>query len=57
MTIEYKLQQLIDSFGLEELMLQNDLEEIDILEMLVDSGKIDVEDYFYTDIEEVDEDD
>ena len=50
-----QLEQLIQDFGLEMLMEHNDLEEIDVLEILVNKGLINLEDYFYTDLEQTDD--
>jgi hypothetical protein len=50
-----QLEQLIEDYGLAILLEHNDLEEIDVLEILVNKGLIDLEDYFYTDMENLDD--
>ena len=57
MSFEQRLQLMLDSYGLENIMIQNDIEELRILELLEEAGLIDVEDYFYTDMEEIDDED
>lgn len=57
MSFEQRLQLILDSYGLENIMIQNDIEEIRVLELLEEAGLVDVEDYFYTDEEEIDSED
>lgn len=47
-----KFQLLADTYSLEMIMEQNDLEPRDVLELLYKHGYIDIEDYFYEDEEE-----
>lgn len=44
------LEALARDFGLELIMEQNDLEDVDVIEMLYDLGKIDIEDYMFEDV-------
>lgn len=50
------LEHMLEVYGLERLLEQNDIEELTVLELLVSRGLIDVEDYIYTDVEDQDED-
>lgn len=51
-TVMDKFQLLVDSFGLEQILQQNDLEERDVVEFLYQAGKIDLDDYFgFEDVE------
>lgn len=49
-----KVQILVDSYPLEDLLEQNDIEVVTVIQWLVDEGKIDLEDYFF-DEEEIDD--
>ena len=49
-----KVQVLADSYPLEDLLEQNDIEVSVVIQWLVDEGKIDLEDYFF-DEEEADD--
>lgn len=40
---------LLDDYGLEMILLQNDIEEYFILEYLVNEGLVDLDEYFFTD--------
>lgn len=44
--MEHKIKLLLDSYGLEFLMQENDITEEFVLEFLIDEKKIDLEDYF-----------
>lgn len=46
---EQKLTLLIDAYGLEILMLQNDIEEATVLRWLIEEDMIDMNDYFFSD--------
>ena len=46
-----KIEALVDNYGLKLLMEQNDLDEEAIIRKLVDDGTINMNDYFYLDIE------
>ena len=51
-----KIQILADNYPLEDLLTQNDVEEYTVVQWLVDEGFIDLDDYFFEDVE-VSEDD
>lgn len=46
------MQALADYYPLEDLLIQNDIEPIFIIKYLVDEGLIDLEDYYYEDVDE-----
>lgn len=50
-----QLYILLDLLGLPKILEQNDIEEVDVLEMLITTGRIDPEDYLYTDHEDAEE--
>jgi hypothetical protein len=60
---EHRILMLLDSYGLELLLKQNDIEESTVLLMLSNVGLLDIDDYWYQDLdddddgEEEDEDD
>lgn len=45
------LEHLIEDYGLETILEQNDIEPRTVLELLIDKGMIDLELYVYTDME------
>jgi len=51
------LSNLLDTFGLETILEQNDITDFEVLYLLYVDGLIDLGDYFYTDIEVEEEDD
>jgi len=52
-----KIQILADSYPLEDLLEQNDVEEYVIVQWLVEEGMLDLEDYFgFEDVEVGEED-
>ena len=53
--IEEKLIALLDKFGLEDVLQQNDLEDITVLLVLFEIGLIDLEHTFYSEENEDDE--
>ena len=46
-----KIEALVNNYGLKLLMEQNDLDEEAVIRKLVDDGTINMNDYFYMDIE------
>ena len=52
-----KIQVLADSYPLEDLLEQNDVEEYTVIEWLVNEGLLDLEDYFGFEDMEVGDDD
>ena len=52
-----KIQILADSYPLEDLLVQNDVEEYAVIQWLVEEGMLDLEDYFGFEDVEVGEDD
>ena len=46
-----KIEALVGNYGLKLLMEQNDLDEEAIIRKLVDDGTINMNDYFYLDVE------
>ena len=44
-----KIEALVNNYGLQLLMEQNDLDEEAIIRKLVDDGTINMNDYFYLD--------
>lgn len=51
-----KIQILADNYPLEDLLIQNDVETYVVVEWLVEEGLVDLEDYFFEDIEIGEED-
>jgi hypothetical protein len=49
------LEHLLEDYGLETLLEQNDIEQRTVLEILIDKGLIDLEDYTFDDVEDVDD--
>ena len=49
------LEAMIEEYGLQRILEQNDIEEIDVLEILIQKGLVDPEDYIYHDVEIEDE--
>jgi len=47
-----KFKVLAEHYGLDLVMEQNDLEPEDVIKLLYDNGLIDIEDYFYDEVEE-----
>lgn len=50
--MEKLLEQLVEDYGLETILLQNDIEQAYVLDLLIEKGLIDLEDYIFTDIPE-----
>lgn len=48
-------QNLLDTYGLDTILEQNDIDEVDLLMLLYTVGWFDYEDYFFDDIEDVDD--
>lgn len=44
-----KAELLERDFGLYQLLLQNDLEEVSVIELLMEEGLIDLDNYFFSD--------
>ena len=53
MQLEEKVEILARDFGLEVVMEQNDLEDEQVIMILVSAGLINLEDYFYTDTDQL----
>lgn len=51
-----KIQILADNYPIEDLLEQNDVEEYAVVEWLVNEGFVDLDDYFFDELE-VGEDD
>jgi hypothetical protein len=49
--MESKFQLLAEEYGLGLIMQQNDLEPADVLEILYVAGMIDIDDYFFEELE------
>ena len=49
---EQRINLVLNSYGLAALLEQNDVEEYAVVALLVRRGLVDLEDYFYTDVEE-----
>lgn len=49
------LDHLIEDYGLETVLEQNDIEQRTVLELLIDKGMIDLDLYLYTDMDGVDD--
>lgn len=52
MSMEAKIKLLTEHYSVDDLLEQNDIEAQVVLAWLVDEGLIDVEEYFYTDVDE-----
>lgn len=50
------IEQLVEDYGLERLMEQNDLEELDVVIALYRVGLLDLDDYIFTELDVSDED-
>lgn len=52
-----KLEIMLEYYGLQHILEQNDVEDYKVLSLLIDEGLVDIEDYFYNDelIEDFDE--
>ena len=46
-----KIQILADNYPLDDLLAQNDVEEYTVVEWLVEEGFIDLDDYFFDEVE------
>ena len=53
--LEEKLQVLIDTYGLEKFLDMNDIEKLKVMELIYEEGMVDLDDYFYEDIEDTEE--
>lgn len=51
-----KFRVLADHYGLDVVMEQNDLEPSDVIRVLYEAGLIDIDDYFYSEVEDEEED-
>lgn len=51
-----KIQILADNYPLTDLLEQNDVEEYIIVKWLVDEGMVDLEDYFFDEVQVGDDD-
>jgi len=51
-----KIQILADNYPLDDLLAQNDVEEYTVVEWLVEEGFIDLDDYFFDEVEVGEED-
>lgn len=49
------VEHLIKDYGLEQLLLQNDIEEETVLELLIEKGLIDLDDYLFQDMGDTDD--
>jgi hypothetical protein len=50
-----RINAMLDRYGLTEIMIQNDIEEAVVLRYLVEEGMVELEDYFFEDVDELDE--
>lgn len=48
------LEHLIEDYGLETILEQNDIEHRTVLEILINKGLIDLEDYTFEDVPDAD---
>lgn len=46
------LEDILERYGLSTLLLQNDIEELTVLELLIERGLFDPEDYYFEDEED-----
>lgn len=44
-----KLEIMLEHYGLQHILEQNDVEDYKVLQLLLDEGLVDLEDYFYED--------
>ncbi len=51
-----KFRVLADHYGLDVVMEQNDLEPSDVIRVLCEAGLIDIDDYFYDEVYDEEED-
>lgn len=49
--MEKVIEQLVEDYGLETLLLQNDIEQAYVLELLIEKGLIDLDDYIFLDVD------
>ena len=52
-----RINAMLDKYGLTEILIQNDIEETVVLRMLVEEGMVELDDYFFEDVDELEEDD
>ena len=55
MEVDNRVQILADSYPLEDMLRQNDIEAYIVVKWLVDEGLVDLSDYFGFEDEEVDD--
>ena len=53
--MEDKFQLLAEEYGLDLILQQNDLEPWQVIRILYDAGHLDLEDYFFEELEGVDD--
>lgn len=56
MPLEDRVALLVDAYGLDRILMDHDIEPAAVLRDLVESGELDIEEYFYEDMEDLDED-
>ena len=47
--MEKLIEQLVEDYSLETLLLQNDIEQAYVVELLIEKGLIDLDDYIFVD--------
>lgn len=52
-----KLKLILEEYGLETVLSQNDVSELDVIILLVENGLMSVDDYFYIKEEGLDDED
>jgi hypothetical protein len=52
--VDKLLEKLLEDYGLETLLIQNDIEELTVLEIHIERGLFDPEEYKFEDVEEDD---
>ena len=52
-----KLKLILEEYGLETVLSQNDITELDVLALLFENGMMSIDDYFYLNEEELDDED
>lgn len=52
MTIDLKIKLIADSYGIDRLLVNNDIEAELVLKMLVEEGLVDLDEYFDEDEED-----
>jgi hypothetical protein len=51
-----RINAMLDKYGLTDILIQNDIEESIVVRLLVENDMVDLDDYFFEDVEGLDDD-